>query len=361
MSLVSCNLVIYPMKLLLKNFRSHKKLELDIAPITVIVGPNGVGKTNILEAISFLSAARSFRADDKKNLIREKTDFSIIKLDDYETIISRLPRLVATFKIKGVKKRLYDFVGHLPSVIFTPESINIVAGAPADRRRFMDGLLSQIDGNYLKALVKYRKVILRRNRLLSMIGDGQATADELSFWDDELSACADVIIRLREKLTKYLAQELPKVYQLFSKKNDKLEVEYKKQSESPIINKLREKRGVEIAVGTTIFGPHRDNLIFRLNGYEAENYASRGELRSIVLALKLAEISFLDKMRLENEDNDINQKPILLLDDVYSELDKHHRAQIVALVKKYPTVITTTDLDHLSADLLKQAKIIELE
>lgn len=348
------------MKLILKNFRSHKKLELNLGAVTVIVGSNGSGKTNILEAISFLSAARSFRADDKRNLIREKADFASIKLAEFETVIARLPRLTATFKIRGVKKRIYDFVGQLPSVIFTPESLNIINGSPADRRRFMDGLLSQISGKYFKALVDYKKIIHQRNHLLAMIAEGQGSIGELDFWDRELSAVADIIIEERELFADFLKAELPKYYRLFSEKKETVEVEYKKQAERPIIQKLIDKRGIEIAARTTIFGPHRDNLIFLVNGYEAENYASRGELRSLVLSLKLAEIHYLDKMRGKTAPNQTANQPLLLLDDVYSELDKHHRDQIKALVSSYPTVITTTDLDHLSKDLADSAELVEL-
>jgi DNA replication and repair protein RecF len=349
------------MKLLLKNFRSHKKLEVNLGAVTVIVGSNGSGKTNILEAVSFLSAARSFRADDKRNLIREKADFASIKLGDFETVIARLPRLTATFKIRGVKKRIYDFVGQLPSVIFTPESLNIITGSPADRRRFMDGLLSQISGKYFKALVEYKKIIHQRNHLLAMIADGQASPGELDFWDRQLSDTAEIIIAERELFADFLKVELPKYYQLFSKKNERVTVDYKKQAERPIIDKLVEKRGLEIAARTTIYGPHRDNLIFLINDYEAENYASRGELRSLVLSLKLAEIHYLDKMRGKSAPNQRSNQPLLLLDDVYSELDQHHREQIRALVTSYPTVITTTDLDHLSKDLADSAELVKLD
>lgn len=347
------------MKLLLKNFRSHKKFELEIGAITVLVGPNGVGKTNVLEAISFISAARSFRVEDKRNLIKSDADFCQIKLGDLETIVSKVPRLVATFKINGAKKRLYDFVGELPSVVFTPESLAIVAGAPVERRRFLDTLLSQVSKKYLKALLEYRQVIQRRNRLLGMIADGQAEARELDFWDEKLCAAAAIIVQERQDLEKFLSSHLPDLYKKISAKSEKLKIIYKCQMESPSIEKLQQKRVIEIAARTTIYGPHRDDLIFLIDNKEASNFASRGELRSIVLALKLAELKFLAKMK--NSGNESKVLPLLLLDDIFSELDKYHRQQIYELIKSYQTVLTTTDLEHLSPELLREAKVVELK
>lgn len=342
------------MKLLLKNFRSHKKLELELSPVTIILGPNGSGKTNVLEALSFLSAARSFRAEDKRNLIKDGADFATIQLADFEVVISRAPRLMATFKIKGVKQRIYDFVGQLPSVIFTPESLAIISGSPADRRRFMDGLLSQLSGDYFRALVNYKKVIVRRNHLLSKIANREATERELDFWDESLAFEAEKIIKERQVLTDYFSQQLPRYYHLFSNKKEAIKLLYKEQVRLPVLKQLRDKRAIEIGAQTTIFGPHRDDLLIMINDYLASNYASRGELRSLVLALKLAEINYLGESKAGQS------PPILLLDDVFSELDSYHREQIEEMTKNYMTVITTTDLDHIAPGLAKSATIIKL-
>lgn len=341
------------MQLFLKNFRSHKKFELELGQITAIVGPNGCGKTNILEAISFISAARSFRVDDKRSLIRLGSDFCQVKLDQLEVIISHLPRLTATFKNKGVKKRIYDFVGMLPSVVFNPESLEIITDGPAERRRFLDSLLSQTSHQYLKALIDFRQVLIRRNRLLSMIADGEAKEDELNFWDERLAEPAMIILSERKKLVENLRANLPGFYSQFASKNHQLNVSYKTHVEGEILIKLRQKRQVEVAARTTIYGPHRDDLIFTLDNQEADKYASRGEIRSIVLALKLSELKFIEET--------LKIIPLLLLDDVYSELDRYHREQLFGLIRGYQTVITTTDLDHLSSEMRKQAEVISLD
>ena len=341
------------MQLLLKNFRSHKKFELTLGKITAIVGPNGCGKTNILEAISFISAARSFRVDDKRSLIRLGSDFCQVKLDDLEVIISHLPRLTATFKINGVKKRIYDFVGQLPSVVFNPESLEIITDGPAARRRVMDSLLSQTGRHYLKALIDYRQVMQRRNRLLSMVADGEAKEDELDFWDERLAEPGELILSERKNLLDNLAQNLPEFYGHFAQKKQQLEIAYKTHIEGQMLAKLRQKRSVEVAARTTIYGPHRDDIIFTLDKQEADKYASRGEIRSIVLALKLSELKFIEEA--------LKIKPLLLLDDVYSELDRYHREQLFALIKEYQTVISTTDLDHLSSELIQKSQLVKMD
>jgi len=346
------------MKLLLKHFRSHKKLELDLNQITVIVGPNGSGKTNILEAISFISAARSFRSDDKRTLIKDGADFCQIRLAELEVIISKVPRLMAAFKVNDVPKRIYDFVGLLPTVVFTPESLTIVTGSPSERRRFMDLLLSQVSRDYLKALIEYKKVLHRRNHLLACVADGESQENELDFWDEKLSQSGDTIIKQREELISYFAEELARVYKEIDPKKEELIVSYHCQSGGPVLEKLKSRRATELAARTTIFGPHRDDLKFFLNGHDASNYASRGELRSIVMALKLAELKFIAKMKESDSDNE--HSPILLLDDIFSELDEHHREHIYNLIKHQRTVLTTTEVGNLSKELVKEATIIEI-
>jgi DNA replication and repair protein RecF len=205
----------------------------------------------------------------------------------------------------------------------------------------------------LKALIDYRQVLLRRNRLLSMVADGQAGEDELDFWDEQMSVSGMIILSDRKKLVKNLTVNLPGFYSHFASKEHQLNIVYKSHIEGEMLAKLRQKRQVEVAARTTIYGPHRDDLIFTLDNQEADKYASRGEIRSIVLALKLAELKFVEET--------LKIKPLLLLDDVYSELDRYHREQLFALIKEYQTVITTTDIDHLSKELLKGAKLVQLD
>lgn len=346
------------MHLELKNFRSHAKYSADFGQTTIIIGPNGAGKTNILEAISFISAARSFRADDKKSLIKDGADFATIKLDNLETIIAREPRLVVTFKKNGVKKRLSEFIGVLPSAVFTPQSLQLLIGPPVERRRYLDILLSQTDKEYLKALLEYRKIISRRNRLLQQIREQRTAEDQLDFWDEKLLATARTLVSGRQSYINFLIGKLADYYKMFDGEAC-LTLNYHRSPNEFTEESIRQKRGQEIMAGNTLYGPHRDDLEIIINNHQAANYASRGEIRGLVISLKLAEADYL----LSSQNYRASSppvKPILLLDDVFSELDESHRAMIDRLVENYQTIITTTDLDHLSSGLKRNADIITL-
>ena len=250
-----------------------------------------------------------------------------------------------------MRRKIAEFVGLLPSVIFSPESLLIVNGEPKERRRFLDILISQKDHKYFSDLLEYKKILLQRNRLLKRILDGKASDDELGFWDSELVRIAIEITKKRRAVIDKFVPELSKFYQTISgNKKSKLDIIYHAKADGDFVAKLRSKRPIDIAVGTTTSGPHRDDLEFKLNNLDASKYASRGELRSVVLSLKMAELKYLEN----------GEKPILLLDDVFSEFDADRRAHLFDLIKNYQTVITTTDLEHLSAELQEKAKIVEI-
>ena len=338
-------------KLSLTNFRNHQKFELELGEITVLIGKNGIGKTNILESIGVLSYGKSFRGDNRLELINFDQDFARIVGDDLEVFVSRSPRLVFQTKERGLRRKIAEFVGLLPSVIFSPESLLIVNGEPKERRRFLDILISQKDHKYFSDLLEYKKILLQRNRLLKRILDGKASDDELGFWDSELVRIAIEITKKRRAVIDKFVPELSKFYQTISgNKKSKLDIIYHAKADGDFVAKLRSKRPIDIAVGTTTSGPHRDDLEFKLNNLDASKYASRGELRSVVLSLKMAELKYLEN----------GEKPILLLDDVFSEFDADRRAHLFDLIKNYQTVITTTDLEHLSAELQEKAKIVEI-
>lgn len=343
----------------LTNYRNHAKFALELADITVLVGKNGAGKTNVLESIGLLSSCRSFRGDNRLELIKFNTDYARVVGDDLEVFIQRTPRLAFQVKERGIKRKVSDFVGLLPSVIFSPESLEIVAGEPKERRRFMDIVISQKDHAYLRALQDYKKVLTQRNNLLKLIGDrrahstgsGQAGEDQLDFWDGELVVAAKIITSRRKRAIEVFSSEITDFYRTISgHKQSTIEIIYHAKAEGDFLAKLLAKRGIDIAVGLTTSGPHRDDLQFKLNTLEAEKYASRGELRSIILALKMAELKYLES----------EQKPILLLDDIFSEFDADHRAHLYKLIKNYQTVLTTTDKNHLSSELLTKASVIEI-
>ena len=349
-------------KLELENFRSHKKLRLELGRLTVIVGKNGIGKTNILEAIAMLSFCRSFRSDDKKNVVNEDSEYARVKGDNLEVFVSLMPRLIMKVKVNGVAKKAADFIGHLPAVIFSPETIDIITGSPGERRRFLDIMISQVDREYLISLTNFKKIRQQRNSLLQKIRDGLGNASELTFWNNEFVREAEMISRKREESILFLSKELPAHYQKISgKKTDDLKLQYVKNYEGELSHKLTAFLSREIAYGGTIYGPHRDDIEFKLNSRNMANFASRGELKSAILALKLGELAYLEKSdKRQRESGGETTEPILLLDDIFSEFDAERRKHLGEIILKYQSVITTTDKENLSADLLEKAKMVEL-
>lgn len=335
----------------LTNYRNHSKFSLELSEITVLVGKNGAGKTNVLESIEVLSSCRSFRGDNRTDLIKFDSDYTRIVGDELEVFIQRSPRLMFQVKERGIKRKVSDFVGLLPSVVFSPESLEIIIGDPKERRRFLDIVISQKDHQYLRALQDYKKILTQRNNLLKLIADGRASEDQLDFWDTELVLSAKTITVGRNLATREFTEKISGFYQTISgQKNSIIELVYHAKADGDFDAKLKAKREIDIAVGLTTSGPHRDDLQFKLNTLEAEKYASRGELRSIVLALKMAELKYLEN----------KTKPILLLDDIFSEFDADHRSHLYKLIKSYQTVITTTDREHLSSELLTKSTVVEV-
>ncbi len=369
-------------RLKLLNFRNHADFSVELDQTTVFVGANGAGKSNILEAIALLSFCRSFRDDDKKNLVKLNADFARISGDEAEIFIQRNPSFIFQAKEKGVVKKQSDFIGRLRSVVFSPETMEIITGSPRSRRKFLDILISQSDRHYLQTLVRYEKVRVERNSLLQRIRQGLAGDSELDFWDKELVTEGKTIIKSRTKTIKYLNTHLSDLYSKISGRTDRLDLDYNSNAidcrahvfTSPNLSlqrrgtdgsqqhhnecddfaeKLKSMRRREIPAGRTLIGPHRDDLTFNLNLCNMANFASRGEIRSAILALKIAELEFLS-------DGEKNQ-PLLLLDDIFSEFDRSRREHLCNLIEEYQTVITTTEVEHLSKCLLGKSKIIELK
>ena len=347
----------------LNNFRNHKKFSADLNNTSILVGLNATGKTSVLEAISLVSAGRSFRTDDKRNLVNFNSDYGRVVVDDLEIFIQKSPRLMIQAKERGVKRKLSQFIGTLKSVVFSPETINIITGAPAERRRFLDIMISQSDKEYLRALSEYTRVRRQRNSLLEMIKAGRARESDLKFWDLELEKQGRVITRKRVEVIDFLNMLLPGLYQQISgQKKAILALTYFNKSGDDLAQKLAENRVREIAYGATIYGPHRDDLEFRLDNTNMQQFASRGELRSAILALKIGEVRFLEKEVASRSSLDQkSDSPILLLDDIFSEFDVLRREHLNDLILQYQSVITTTDKEHLTDKILRESKIIELK
>lgn len=353
----------------LDNFRSYAKKTFEFSPgTTLVVGANTSGKSNLLEAIFLLAFGKSPRADLDREMVRsensdqrpEISKFAFVRGvvsgsddRDLEVVLTESGK---RFRVNGVGRRLADFSQHFHVVLFSPEDLNLVIGSPDLRRRFLDFALGSVDTRYDRASTEFDQVRKRRNRLLEQINQNSASEEELGFWDAKFLEHGVLLQDKRKEFFDEINRELG---------TEKMELVY--QPSGLTVEKLTEYRPREIAAETSLIGPHRDDFSFQAtshqriatersedstSGRDLAAYGSRGEQRKAVLALKEAELRFVEK-RIEN-------RPVLLLDDIFSELDEDNRARVFDLIGEGQTIITTTDINHVPAELQKNLQIIQL-
>ena len=360
--------------LTLTNYRSYAQQEMDLAPgVVLLLGENAQGKTNVLEAVFVLATGRASRASVDAEVIawdqrEEKQPFARIvgkaqrqsgEVTVEATIAGRPgPRgLIATkkFKLNGVAKRAADVTGAIAAVLFTTDDMDLVRGAPSDRRRYMDVMLAQADRAYSRALSAYGKIITQRNALLKRIGEGAAKADELPYWDEELAREGTVILQERARALDPLASWAKEAHTRLSGEREDLEVTYAPrfavgwdaariagaepdEVDAALRVLLKQGSARDIGAGLTLSGPHRDDITMMLGGEPAASFASRGQQRTAALALRLAEARLLFERT--------GERPIMLLDDVLSELDEHRRASVLGAIDADQLLITSADADR---------------
>lgn len=317
--------------------------------INIFLGRNAQGKTNILEAINFASLLRS-RAGKDTELIRWGQTAALIRIKFFKAGISHelaieipLERPRRIF-LDGNLIRPRELVGKLNSVFFSPEDLFLFKGSPMGRRKFLDAQISQASPIYFLDLLRYNKIIEQRNILLKKIRDENATANELDLWDTQLAFAAEKVLSKRLSSVRKLNSLANDVQQKISAQSEDLSVVYDMRgldSEADIAENffelLRAKRNDDIRNGSTSKGPHRDDLKFFVNGRELKLYGSQGQLRTVALALKLSELQFLK--------SETGEYPLLLLDDVMSELDADRREMLLEFLQRenIQTLITATD------------------
>jgi len=334
----------------------------DLPPgLIVISGLNGQGKSNLLEALYLLSIAKSYRTNVEREMMSWNTQLvahealsevtaqtivtGVIEQDNnlVQLIIGLRPlanekpggrTIQKQIRVDGLPTSAANAVGLINAVLFTAADVDLVLGSPSGRRRFLDIVISQVDRIYLRTLQRYQKVVSQRNALLRSIREGRATPTELDFWDAELEKEASVIITKRNEAIEQISGLAINAYHGLNTV-EKLAVIYQPSVDAPALaSVLASQRATEIRAGVTTFGPHRDDIALLINDMSASNYASRGQARSVAFALRLAEASFLRARR--------NQEPILLLDDVLSELDTNRRRRVLEEATAYQQVIVTT-------------------
>lgn len=332
-------------KIRLTAFRNFKSKLLEFSPgVSVIVGPNASGKTNILESLYVLSTGKSFRARLEEEMISYSKDIARakgrVKKDgetvDLEAVLTRglvdigasRPEKIARKKllVNGLSKRLIDFAGNFKVTLFGPWDLGLVTESPSSRRKFLDSVLSQIDREYRRASLSYEKGLRQRNKLLLRIREEGTPRSQLLFWDKLLVRNGDYISMKRAELIDFINKN-PSI------NKETFELEYDKSAISEA--RLEQYAEEEIAAATTLVGPHRDDFIFKEGKRDLARFGSRGGQRMAVLWLKLAELAFIEKVSQE--------RSTLLLDDIFSELDHEHREVVMKTIGDQQTIITTAD------------------
>ncbi|MCL2605761.1 MAG: DNA replication and repair protein RecF [Coriobacteriia bacterium] len=370
--------------LTLNGFRSYRDAHLSLDPeLTILHGANAAGKTNIIEALQMLTAGESFRKPSRKDLINWESDQACVSLRAADGSLQRDVVMTVTSDSKDIvvneKKigSMYELGSVLPCVIFSPDDLRIVKESSSRRRQEIDGLGSQLSVTYARLASEYKKIILQRNKMLK---DGQYGSSVFYAWTDRMVEVGLALIEKRTSLFDYLRPHVIRFYlglldESFAKNvnhsfktgiddcikmvtDQDLSLSYlsswgqekNKESFRATLEAFKED---EIARRQSLVGPHRDDIVFEVEGKAARNFASQGQQRSIALAWKLGQLAVIEEL--------CQKKPLLLLDDVMSEFDQQRRRLLAEMVgKTAQTVITTANLDYFERELIDRAKLIAI-
>lgn len=381
----------------LQNFRNYARLEISLPEGPILLhGSNAQGKTSLLEAVYYLATARSPYTTTDRQLINwgaEQDVLPFAKVSAQVALASGLynrveitltyapesangARLNKEIRVNGVTRRVMDLIGQVNVVMFLPQDLALVEGPPPERRRYLNVTLCQTDATYCQALAQFEKVLGQRNALLKRIADGESGPDELDFWDEQITESAGVIVAGRQRLLRELEIKARRVHADLSGGVEDLELRYQpgflatpnnsgqlsfdvpgldlnRQISAAEIarqygQRLAQTRGEEIARGMTLSGPQRDELRLLVNGRDLGLFGSRGQARTAVMALKLAELYWMR--------DTLGEWPILLLDEVVAELDSDRRAYLLSRISGVSqALLTTTEPDIFTEDFLRQA------
>lgn len=348
-------------KLELSNFRNYKLLKLDFDNKTnILYGNNAQGKTNILESIYMCSTTKSHRSNKDFELINFDSNEGHIKL--YINKNNREQRIdihLRKNKSKGIAingipiKKASELFGIFNVIIFSPEDLNIIKNGPSERRKFIDMELCQLDKIYVYNLVNYNKVLSQRNQLLKDLYFKPELKQTLDVWDMQLAEYGSKVIKRREQFIKEISNILIPIHDELTNGQEEIEVVYEKNSEpDDLYQNILINREKDIKYKTTSVGPHRDDIVFFNKGKNIKTYGSQGQKRTIALSLKLAEIELVKSL--------INDKPVLLLDDVLSELDSDRQNHLLKSLDNIQTIITCTGLDEFIENRFKINKVFQV-
>lgn len=341
----------------LQNFRSYKDASFELGPaVTIVVGPNAAGKTNLVEALLIAAKGGSYRGDS--NLIADDKDWARIDVHtaDNEVRSVKLTKSEPTpqkeFIIEEKTYKRLPASKKQPVVLFEPNDLMLLHGDPSGRRKFMDSVISQLSETYTTNNNKYKRALAQRNALLKNL---DRPDQQLFVWDVRLSELGGQIVSERLEFVNKINNQLAEVYSQIAKSDTDLTAKYvskvpSKNYASDMMKKLTQTSALDVARGFTGLGPHRDDLGFEFGDKQASSQASRGETRSLILALKIIELGLIEQQK--------GFKPLLLLDDVFSELDGLRRKALTNYLQGYQAIITTTDADVVLKNFSKKAQLI---
>lgn len=340
---------MYIKEIVLKNFRNYEILNLSFSPgVNFIIGPNGSGKTNILEGISIAANIKSFRNVHDDDIIKwgENSYFCRVLSGDndfqeFEIGCSiTAGKLSKRAKIDGVEiQRASGYVGKLIAVIFAPGDLQILNGVPEIRRRFFDGIISRSDKSYMEVISEFKRILQSRNRLMkSLQSGGSVKGAEISVWDKMFAERSSVIIKKRKEFLDKFQAPFKDAYLQVAKNDASPDIIYRgdlhDSDPGNIIENLERRRERDIATGTTGIGPQRDDYLFAMhNGIHFNNSASQGQKRTLAIALKIAECNFIEYLT--------KKRVVLLVDDIFSELDETRRNNLIQILNRENQAIFT--------------------
>ena len=375
--------IMYLEKLYLMQFRNYWNCSVKFdAQKTILVGNNAQGKSNLLEAVELLATLKSHRTTKDQELV-----FQEATVGQIEALVKRRysdSELTLTLRQKGRRtvainheslRRQIDFLGILNAVEFSSLDLDLVRGSPEKRRHWLDALLIQIEPIYAYILQEYNKVLRQRNALLKNIRKSlyddeigspveDSTWEQLALWDAQLAANGSRVMRRRARVMERLTPIAQQWHSRISHATERLEIDYApnvnwsednpEQVQQAILDRIRLRQAAEHNLGTTVVGPHRDEVAFKINETPARSYGSQGQQRTLVLALKLAELELIETV--------VGEPPLLLLDDVLAELDLDRQNQLLSAIKdRFQTLITTTHLNSFDQQWVNSSQILTVE
>ena len=344
-------------KLKVVDFRNFSACEIEpCAETNIICGDNAVGKTNLIEAIWMLTGAKSFKNVRDNELIKfEKKEAQI-----EANFISQ--GIEENLKIKIKEKRQFllnnkkqnnssNIIGKFCAVVFSPTDLNLVTDSPQVRRKFLDTAICQLYPKYIEILRQYNRAVIQRNDILKDCIKDATLKFLLEDFEKIIVEYGEKIVSYRKRYIELLNQHTPKIYSELSQNKEFFTIEYLCSYKNSLKDELISKKPIDILHGVTSVGPHRDDIIFKINSFNAKEYSSQGQKRSICLSLRLAQANIIEKI--------IGEKPVTLLDDVMSELDKHRQNYIINHIKDRQVFITCCD--ETNFENLEKGKVFYIE